>query len=41
MVVWVESLIGEKGNESVNIETQVVITENGAERLDSFLFEQT
>ena len=41
MTVCVESLIGEKGSESVKLETQVVITEQGIERLDSFPFEQT
>jgi Xaa-Pro dipeptidase len=40
MVVCVESLIGEKGSESIKLETQVVITEQGIERLDSFPFEQ-
>jgi Xaa-Pro aminopeptidase len=41
MTVCVESLIAEKGSESVKLETQVVITEQGIERLDSFPFEQT
>ncbi|MEH6546640.1 MAG: Xaa-Pro peptidase family protein [Sneathiella sp.] len=36
MVICVESLIAEKGSESVKLETQVLITENGVERLDSF-----
>jgi Xaa-Pro dipeptidase len=36
MVVCVESLIAEKGSESVKLETQVLVTENGVERLDSF-----
>jgi Xaa-Pro aminopeptidase len=40
MVICVESLIAEKGSESVKLETQVVITEQGVERLDSFPFEQ-
>jgi Xaa-Pro aminopeptidase len=40
MTVCVESLIAEKGSESVKLETQVVITEQGIERLDSFPFEQ-
>lgn len=39
MVVCVESLIAEEGSESVKLETQVLITETGAERLDSFPFE--
>ncbi len=40
MVVCVESLIGEAGSESIKLETQVLITESGAERLDSFPFEE-
>lgn len=40
MVVNVESLIAEKGTESVKLETQVLITKNGAERLDSFPWEE-
>ncbi len=40
MVVCVESLISEKGSESVKLETQVLITETGAERLDSFPWEE-
>lgn len=40
MVICVESLIAEKGSESVKLETQVVITEQGIERLDSFPFER-
>ena len=40
MTVCVESLIGEKGKgECVKLETQVVITPNGAERLDTFPWE--
>jgi Xaa-Pro aminopeptidase len=39
MVVCVESLIAEEGSESIKLETQVLITENGHERLDSFPFE--
>ena len=39
MVVCVESLIAEEGSESIKLETQVLVTENGAERLDSFPFE--
>ena len=39
MVLCVESLIGEAGSESIKLETQVLITENGAERLDSFPWE--
>jgi Xaa-Pro aminopeptidase len=39
MVVNVESLIAETGSESVKLETQVLITANGAERLDSFPWE--
>lgn len=40
MVVCVESLVAEAGSESVKLETQVLITETGAERLDSFPFEE-
>jgi Xaa-Pro aminopeptidase len=40
MVICVESLIGEAGSESIKLETQVLITQNGAERLDSFPWEQ-
>jgi Xaa-Pro dipeptidase len=40
MVVCVESLIGEKNSESVKLETQVLITEEGYERLDSFPWER-
>lgn len=36
MVVCVESLIGEAGSESIKLETQVLVTETGCERLDSF-----
>jgi Xaa-Pro aminopeptidase len=40
MTVCVESLIGEVGGrECVKLETQVVITLTGAERLDSFPWE--
>ncbi|WP_254446047.1 Xaa-Pro peptidase family protein [Ruegeria sp. HKCCD7255] len=39
MVVCVESLIAEEGSESVKLETQVLVTENGYERLDTFPFE--
>ena len=39
MVICVESLIAEDGSESVKLETQVLVTETGAERLDSFPWE--
>ena len=39
MVVSVESLVAEKGSESVKLETQVLVTETGCERLDSLPFE--
>ena len=39
MVVCVESLIAEAGSESVKLETQVLITETGTERLDTFPWE--
>jgi Xaa-Pro aminopeptidase len=41
MVFCVESLIGEEGaGECVKLETQVVVTADGAERLDSFPWEE-
>jgi Xaa-Pro dipeptidase len=39
MVVCVESLIAEAGSESIKLETQVLVTETGHERLDSFPWE--
>ena len=39
MVLCVESLIAEQGSESIKLETQVVITENGYQALDSFPME--
>jgi Xaa-Pro aminopeptidase len=40
MVVSVESLIAESGGrESVKLETQVLVTDSGAERLDSYPWE--
>ncbi len=39
MVICVESLVAEKGSESVKLETQVLVTESGVERLDSFPWE--
>jgi Xaa-Pro aminopeptidase len=39
MVVCVESLIAESGSESIKLETQVLVTAAGAERLDSFPWE--
>ena len=39
MVVCVESLMAEEGSESIKLETQVLVTETGRERLDSFPFE--
>ena len=39
MVVCVESLVAERGSESVKLETQVLVTETGCERLDSFPYE--
>ena len=41
MVLCVESLIGEEGSESVKLESQVLVTETAAERLDSFPWEDT
>jgi len=39
MTVCVESLMAEQGSESIKLETQVLITETGAERLDHFPWE--
>ena len=39
-VVCVESLMAEAGSESIKLETQVLITETGAERLDTFPWEE-
>ncbi|MDG1738533.1 MAG: Xaa-Pro peptidase family protein [Paracoccaceae bacterium] len=36
MVVCIESLIAEEGSESVKLETQVLVTDTGYERLDTF-----
>lgn len=38
-VICVESLIAAEGTESVKLETQVLVTETGAERLDTFPWE--
>jgi Xaa-Pro dipeptidase len=40
MVVCVESLVSEAGCESIKLETQVLISENGPERLDRFPWER-
>ena len=40
MVFCVESLIGEAGSESIKLETQVLVTRDGCERLDSFPWEE-
>ena len=39
MVLCVESLIAEEGSESVKLETQVLVTADGVERLDTFPWE--
>ena len=39
MTLCIESLIGEAGSECVKLETQVLVTETGIERLDSFPYE--
>jgi Xaa-Pro aminopeptidase len=39
MVLCVESLMAEAGSESVKLETQVLITQDGTERLDTFPWE--
>lgn len=38
-VICVESLIGAEGTESIKLETQALVTETGAERMDSFPWE--
>ncbi len=38
-VICVESLIAAKGTESVKLETQVLVTDTGCERLDRFPWE--
>jgi len=40
MVICVESLIAEEGSESIKLETQVLVTGDGVERLDSFPWEE-
>ena len=40
MVLCVESLIAEKGSESIKLEVQVVVRDRTVERLDSFPFEE-
>jgi Xaa-Pro dipeptidase len=39
MVICVESLMAERGSESIKLETQVLVTADGVERLDSFPWE--
>lgn len=39
MVICVESLTAEEGSESIKLETQVLVTEQGVKRLDSFPWE--
>ncbi|MBB3318225.1 Xaa-Pro aminopeptidase [Rhizobium sp. BK181] len=39
MVLNIESLIAEDGSESIKLETQALVTRHGAERLDSFPWE--
>ncbi len=41
MVICVESLMAEQYSESVKLETQVLVTEDGIERLDTFPWENT
>jgi len=36
LVICVESLIAEEGSESIKLETQILVTETGYERLDNF-----
>ncbi|UWQ92625.1 Xaa-Pro peptidase family protein [Rhodobacteraceae bacterium M382] len=39
MVICIESLIGEAGSESIKLETQVLVTPEGPQRLDQFPWE--
>jgi Xaa-Pro aminopeptidase len=41
MVLCVESLMAEAGSESIKLETQVLITDDGAMRLDRFPWEDS
>ena len=41
MVICLESLVAEAGSESVKLETQVLVTETGNRRLDSFPWEES
>lgn len=40
MVICLESLVAEKGSESIKFETQVLVTDTGCEPLDTFPWEQ-
>ena len=40
MVLCVETLIAEEGSESIKLETQVLVTEAGVERIDRFPWEE-
>ena len=40
MTICVESLIGEAGSECIKLETQALVTPAGAQRLDSFPWEE-
>jgi len=40
MVICMESLIGEAGSECIMLETQALVTGKGAERLDSYPWEE-
>ncbi|MBB5577796.1 Xaa-Pro aminopeptidase [Rhizobium paranaense] len=40
MVLNVESLIAEEGSESIKLETQALVISAGAQRLDSFPWEE-
>jgi Xaa-Pro dipeptidase len=40
MVICVESLVGEAGSECIKLETQALVTEKEAIRLDSFPWEE-
>jgi Xaa-Pro aminopeptidase len=39
MVICVESLMAEQDSESIKLETQVLVTADGVERLDTFPWE--
>ena len=39
MVICVESLVAEQGSESIKLESQLLVTDTGCDRLESFPYE--